>query len=379
MSKSSLRSSRSAGAKRLIVGLLVVSVWAALVATATWIILLLAAGKVSEINLWIVTMAMACLGAGWAGACLLWACAWLVRRQQEAALLQRSILAVLSGRAGPQPSESRPATVSNEDPPPAGDPGPLAELLGELRQLNTNLLLTPDQREIKRRDRQTQVADHLVGEVEGALAEGRFSAAESALDQLAGEVPGHPRYGPLAHRLAQARTQAEAEDARAEKQHAENLMSIGSFDQAERVAEELLSKYPAAAEAIALSDSVRRERTAFVAEQRQRLLQEVERHIERRQWRDALSAAKRLLEAYPGCPEADMLSAQIPALEDNARIEEVRDCRDRISDMIQRRRYRLAAELAEDVIVHYPDTQAAKELTEQMDRLRELAAKDKSS
>ena len=61
-------------------------------------------------------------------------------------------------------------------------------------------------------------------------------------------------------------------------------------------------------------------------------------------------------------------------LKDNARIEEVRQLRDQIRDLIGRRRFAEAVRVSEELIRRFPDTQAANELRSQIDRLRARAA-----
>ena len=90
-------------------------------------------------------------------------------------------------------------------------------------------------------------------------------------------------------------------------------------------------------------------------------------------WRRAVEAAKKLLEAYPDSDEARRVAAGMTTLEDNARIEEVRGLRDQIRDMLERRRYGEAVEIAEGVMERFPETQAAAELRKQIRRLRRLA------
>ncbi|MCY2924132.1 MAG: hypothetical protein NT031_01610, partial [Planctomycetota bacterium] len=63
-------------------------------------------------------------------------------------------------------------------------------------------------------------------------------------------------------------------------------------------------------------------------------------------------------------------------IEENARIEEVRQLRDRIADLIERKRFAEAVEAAEDVIHRFPDTQVAGQLTREIDKLRRRAGMD---
>ena len=186
-------------------------------------------------------------------------------------------------------------------------------------------------------------------------------------------MPDNAQYEELNRRLIDARAEAQAEDIRTSTQRAKDLMAVTSFGEAEKVAQDLLTKHPSAPDTIALLDSVRREREAFVTEAKRRAFEEVEKHAGARRWRQALSTAKRLLEAYPNSAEAEVVAARIPAMEDNARIEEVRELRDEIRDLLERRRFAKAVRVAEVVIRQYPETKAASELREQLEKLKELA------
>ena len=59
-----------------------------------------------------------------------------------------------------------------------------------------------------------------------------------------------------------------------------------------------------------------------------------------------MAGAHRLLEIYGDSEEARNVRAMMPTLVDNARIEEVREYRDRIVEMVEQLRYAEAIELA---------------------------------
>ncbi|MFW6133895.1 MAG: hypothetical protein ACOC8F_08365 [Planctomycetota bacterium] len=157
---------------------------------------------------------------------------------------------------------------------------------------------------------------------------------------------------------------------------AEDLMAAAQFDEARRVARDLAASYPDVPEAQRLVQRVRREARSFTIEQRRRLYQEADRMAELRRWRAAVAAGRRLLEQYPNSSEADAVAEKMDTLEVNARLEEARELRDRLRDMLSRRRYTEAVALAEDVLARFPETRIAGELREQMDRLRELSQVD---
>ncbi|MBS3734445.1 MAG: hypothetical protein KGY99_05910 [Phycisphaerae bacterium] len=155
-------------------------------------------------------------------------------------------------------------------------------------------------------------------------------------------------------------------------QRAEAFMSVAAFDKARGIAQDLLDRNDSA-EARQLVERIHREARTFAFEQRRRLYQQADRLAAERRWREASAAARKLLEDYPNSPEADAVAGRMDTLEANARLAEARELRDRLRDMLQRRRYTEAAALAEDVLSRFPDTQIAAELRGQLDRLRELA------
>ena len=151
-------------------------------------------------------------------------------------------------------------------------------------------------------------------------------------------------------------------------------MALARFDQAEVEAGELAGRHPELAEARHLLETVQREAAAFRAERRSRLYAQIKRFADAKQWRHALDTAQRLVAAHPECPEAKEADAMMSTLRENAKIEQVREMRDRLTDMVRRRRFAEALEIARDVIDQFPDSQAAIELQSQLPRLVELAA-----
>ena len=157
--------------------------------------------------------------------------------------------------------------------------------------------------------------------------------------------------------------------------HVEELMSLGMFDDAAKMADRLALRYPRDPTAQELLARVRREADAFGRQQQQRLFDEIDKACVARQWRTALTAARKLTAQFPDSSQAQDVAERMATLTQNARIEEVRQLRDNIRDLIERRRYGEAVAVAEDVLARFADTQAAAELRDQMRRLRELADK----
>jgi len=308
---------------------------------------------------------------GLIAACALWAVSYIVRRLQHADLAQRIILS-----SSPAHEET---AASNEGPvarPGPIDPDLAEQILTELSEINTNLLMPNDEREAKRQRRQSEVTEKIVEEAEQAIAAGDFERAERLAERVAREFGDAARRNLLAERIAKAHVAAQAERIAAERHRIEELMSIASFRQAQELARELVEKYPDSPEPSVLLDRVMREADAFVAEHRKRLYGEVQRFAEARQWRAAFASAQRLLAEYPNSPEADKVALTMPTIQENTRIEDIRHLRDTLRDLIQRRRYGDAVRIAHDILARFPNTQVAAELRPQMERLEKLAEGD---
>ena len=305
---------------------------------------------------------------GLAAGCALWAAAWMVRRQHHIWMMQREILSDLYAQASAAAPASRPG-----EPP---DADMWRKVMDELEEINAGLLMTPAQREEKLRKRRMRSARQAAAEVENAIEAADFARAEELLRKLLEAHPDYPGCGDLQNRLSVTRSAAETRHFDQQAQRVHDLMGVASFGEARKAAEELLARFPASPHAIALLETVRRESAAFSAEQRKRLYGELERHAHARQWRAALEAARKLLETYPSSGEADTVVARMQTLEENARIEEARESRDLIRDLIERKRFREALAMAQEVVARFPQAAIAEELRRQMPRLEELAATD---
>jgi hypothetical protein len=309
------------------------------------------------------------LGAG------MWALSWVVRIMYELRLFQQHVL-VQASHAEPvrptKPAWSQPspkvATPIEQEQAQL-----MARLTGTLEEIHLNLLLTPAQRDAKRLRLQDQKSVQLADEVAKAIIARDFVGAQAALDKLVSQVPDDAKYPVLKKQLEDARADAQAKELAEQTRLAKDLMAVGDFGEAARVAQELVKRYPGLDQAKELAQTVSREAAAFGLEQRTRLYAEVEQAARARRWRPALAAGKRLMQLYPGSEQADAVAAQVPTLEENARLEEVRELRDRIRDLLERRRFNDAISLAQDVVKRFPGTQAAAELSSQMDRLMDLA------
>ncbi len=142
----------------------------------------------------------------------------------------------------------------------------------------------------------------------------------------------------------------------------ENMMAVAQFARAEKLAQALLAVMPDNAQAEAMLDTVRRESTAFRTEQQSRLFAEFQKWTESRQWIKAQTTGEQLIKQYPASEEGQTVAASMDTVRKNAHFEEARTLRDRIGDLIKRKRYSEAVEIAEDLIRRFPNTRVAKQL-----------------
>ena len=139
-------------------------------------------------------------------------------------------------------------------------------------------------------------------------------------------------------------------------------MSVAQFTRAEKLAQALLAALPDSSDAEALLETVRRESSAFRTEQQSRLFAEFQKWTESRQWIKAMAVGQQLLDKYAASGEARKVGASMSTVRKNAHFEEARTLRDRIRDLIKRKRYSEAIEIANDLIHRFPNTQVAKQL-----------------
>lgn len=315
---------------------------------------------------------------GAAGGGFFWALSWLVRRQHEISLLQRRAIQLLE-QAVARPVTAVPMATQTAGPARAADDDLLQQVAAELAEMNVNLLLSDPQRQAKRELRQQHKTTQLVGQIDSYIEQREFEPAGWALAQLLGEVPDYPHADQLRQRIEDARRKARTEDIRHATTRAKDFMASASFETARRVVTELAAKYPDSPEAKALVAGVERETAAYHTHQRLEMYNLIGKQSAARQWRSALATARKLMDAYPKSQEANLLRSQIQTIADNAHLEEVREMRDRIRDLINRNRFDEALSLAKELVERFPATAAADELRGQMDKLEERAKSERAT
>jgi len=314
--------------------------------------------------------------AGWVTACVLWSISWAVRLL--ASWRVRQATATNEAPHAPRLDELAFWTAGERAKHEMAkrQQALLQRIADEMAELREDLSLSPEERSARAERRRKEQLEQSVSEINAAITAGQFVVAGERLEHLSRAMPEAEELAGLHDRLAEARLEAEARRLARARATVGELMSMSAFDRAIIETEDLLRELPDSEQAAELVEYVQREAETFARQRRQKLYLQVTRATELHQWVAALDAARQLVRLHPGSVEASEVLMQMDLLTENARIAEARERRDRILDMIKHRRYGMAVELAEDVVAHYPDTQAAKELKEQMDRLRKLAAKE---
>jgi hypothetical protein len=279
---------------------------------------------------------------------------------------------------GPTPLEALLAASEEHDRSASeggSEPGALNEVLHLLREINENSLLTDEQKQMKLERVRNGERDASAERVEELIKQGDYHLAQRVCKEIIERFGQDATVEDLMKRIEHARKAAEAKDIAEVRRKASDLMSISAWDRAEELVAELQVKHPDSKQARQLSTLVTHERQTFEQQQRRRMYADIEKHISRRQWGQALEISRTLIERYESSTEAEAVRTKIETLEANAEIEERQALESQIKDLVKKRRFAEAAELARHVINAYPDSPQAGVLRNQLTRLEEKAKK----
>ncbi len=152
-----------------------------------------------------------------------------------------------------------------------------------------------------------------------------------------------------------------------------DLIAISAWDKAVQHARTLLSNHPDMPQARELESQVLSDRKKFRDEHLKRMAGDIQKLIARKRWNDSLGIARQLIEKYPDSVEAEALRLQMNTMEDNAEIEKRQELEEQIKDLVKRRNFIQAVEMAKYVIATYPSSPQAAVLRNQISKLEELA------
>lgn len=250
---------------------------------------------------------------------------------------------------------------------------PWQELVGLLQQMRDNSLLSDEERTLKRQHAEDSEYAQAMEVIEALKGEGDFVRARQVVETFRSKYPASQRAQQLYQEHERNRERYESQDVHTITRQVEDLMSISAWPRARQVVQHLVERHPDSAESRQLLLRVEKEYTVFQAEQRRRMYAEVQRFVTQKRWEQAMVAAKTFVERFPGCSESEALLMQIPTLQNNAEIELRQEFEAKIMDFVRHGRYIEAVELARRLIEKYPGSPQAEALRNQLPRLEELA------
>lgn len=246
-----------------------------------------------------------------------------------------------------------------------------------IEDVSSNSLLDESQRLAKRQRLAAQQRESAIESLRTEMAGGHWDRARGIIARLrvnSATPAEQDQVARLAEDFDRRRSQAEAEDVAVAQRQCEELMSALAWDRAVEVAVGLVGRHPDSTPAKSLLARVDRERKLAQEQQRAALCGQIQRHTSRREWNQAVTAARQLIEQFAGSIEAEAIRAQMDTLVSNAEIQQRQAMENAIKDLVKRQRFEEAVALAEELIATYPNSpQAAALRGEQLDRLRQKA------
>jgi len=250
----------------------------------------------------------------------------------------------------------------------------IPQMIKLLSDINENILLDEQNKQKKFEFLVNQKIQSALAEVETLINKSEWAGARAILDTLIKKYPEKNELKEKLTRLEERRREAFNQELAKTRKLINDFIAISAWDKAVKQAEVLLEKHPDAQEAKELVAQIGQEREKFRTEQIKRMEADIQRSITRKRWNDALQIAQQLIDKYPDSPEAELLREKMETLRANAEIEKRQQLEEQIKDLIKRRNFIQALELAKYVIQEYPDSPQAQALREQMEKMEELAS-----
>lgn len=247
------------------------------------------------------------------------------------------------------------------------------QVVSLLREINENTLLA-DEEKARKRTRVAQAqSEQMKVEIDQLIRATKWPAARARLEEFRVRYPNREEVDQLANQLETAIKEHRDVDVMSTSEQIRSYMTLGLWDKARLVAEQLAAKYPDDPEAHKMASIVRLEEREHQKEDRLRLYREIEHLVNRKHYRDAKKTAQILLERYSDSPEAATLRGQMDELTRNADIETRREMEAQIIEYTRQNQHKEAYELAAMLMEQYPESPQAIALADTIDRLREKA------
>lgn len=245
-------------------------------------------------------------------------------------------------------------------------------LLGEL---NENILLNDEAKKQKWEAITSTEVKEVLREVDKLVNGKEWAQARTLLGQILQKHPENTTIKEQVDKLKNLQKQAFNGELEQASKLIKDLIAISAWDKAIQQAENLLDKHPDNESAKRLVHQTYEERQKFRIQQIKRMHNDIERAITRKRWSDALQITRQMIEKYPDSPEAEELRARLATMEENAEIEKRQQLEEQIKDLVKRKNFIQAVELAKYIIHEYPQSPQADALKTQIEKLTELASK----
>ena len=307
------------------------------------------------------------LSAGLAAIGLILAAISVIRRlnrlsEQTAALEQHTAIQAQRLAAPPSPG---PKTDSDE----------VRTLLARIEE---TLLLSEDHR-------RRRFAALMDAELKACLAAAEklanandFHRARERLQIVTDRFGTHPRVEAMKAQIEKQSQAAQEMDLNHARDRLKDLIATNQWDQAELLARELSERYPNSTEPMALFQYVCRERQVFEQGHRGRMHEEIQQFVTQRRWQEAAQAARQFIATFPAGPDTEALRTQLDTLEANAEIQTRQQLESQLNEHVRRQEFWDALALARRIIADYPFSPQANALRNLLPRLEEKARGQKA-
>jgi len=242
-----------------------------------------------------------------------------------------------------------------------------------LQDINENTLLDEAGRRQKYEFQSRQERKRIFIDIDKLVQDREWAQVKALLENMQQKYPESPDVEGYIKQVEELRKQAFNEELSQTRRRVADFVAISAWDKAIRAAESLMEKHPDMPATKELLLHLRNERGRFREEQIKRMYADIQRSIGKKRWNDALSVTQQLMGKYPDSVEAETLRSQLSTLEGNAEIEKRQQLEEQIKDLIHRRNFIQARELAKYVLEHYPSSPQASALRKQITKLEELA------
>jgi hypothetical protein len=242
-----------------------------------------------------------------------------------------------------------------------------------MREIAENTLLDDAGKRKKYELNAFEESKRTFAEVDRLTAGREWSQARNLMERLIFKYPDNVEAKRYFEQVEELRKRLFNDELTQARKTVNDLVAISAWDKAVGHAQTFLANHPDMPQAKELESQVRNDRKKFREEHLKRMSADIQKLIGRKRWNDSLGIARQLVEKYPDSVEAEALRIQMKTMEDNAEIEKRQELEEQIKDLVKRRNFIQAVEMARYVISTYPSSPQARALRDQIAKLEELA------